>query len=260
MTLPFSTQVQELQRAIGVGADGLVSIKEAQDGGTVLGETLQRLYDIHVPKPHNISPPYMVDTYHGDVIDVQTLADNPQVAALMFKATQGLSYVDPLYKGRVLKARTTGKLIASYFFLTGSGSGGDQAKWWFENADWKPGEDVEVDWEPNPSGPNATYDIACEAVEAVKSLVGFRPMIYGSNYLHERVPDSDTTLIKCRLSLAAYNDHPKAPVGWDTIFTHQFTGDGQGPLPHTFPGASNALDISWFMGRTESQLIKEWAK
>lgn len=199
----------------------------------------------------------IIDVYHGDTVDIPLLTNNG-VQGVMMKATQGVNYIDPTFKDRMATARANGLLVGSYHF----GTGEDpivQAHHWLETAKPQAGDVLEFDWEDNPNGASMTYEQACAFVREVFQKIGRFPLLYGSNYLSEKIPSSgDSILFSCPLSLASYTAKPKIPRGWKNYTLWQFTGDGQGPFsPHTFPGAANPLDVCQFDG-TIAELRAGW--
>lgn len=190
----------------------------------------------------------IIDIYHGDTVDLSLLANNGVVACLM-KATQGSSITDSTYAARVQQARSLGLLVGSYHFADGSDAQ-TQVGHWLDTALPQPNEVLELDWEDN-GGNSATAGQVVKMVEAIFSKLGRYPLLYGSNFLQEKIPAHGAEILfNCPLSLASYNTTPKIPKGWDHYTLWQYTGDDQNAKisPHTFPGASNALDIYQYDG------------
>jgi lysozyme len=200
----------------------------------------------------------IIDTYRGDAVDIPLLANNG-VSAILMKATQGLAYVDLTFAPRYVLAGANGLLRGSYHFATGDDPV-KQVQHWFSIAMPGNSDALELDWEDNPQGSTATYDQVCRMVAEVQRLTGRYPLLYGSNFLREKIPAiGDSILFQCPLSLASYNRTPKLPRGWGKYTLWQYTGDDQNAAisPHTFPGASNALDIYQFDGTLEA-LRAQW--
>jgi len=198
----------------------------------------------------------IIDTFHGDVVDIPLLANNGVVAMLM-KATQGSSYVDPTFQDRHAAAQAAGLLTGSYHFADGSNPV-VQVEHWLQTAQFfNQKEAYEFDWEDN--GMNTmTYAGACAFVAEFFKRMGRYPLIYGSNFLREKIPATgDSILFECPLSLASYNTNPVIPRGWSKYTLWQYTDGQNGVSPHTFPGASNPLDIYQFDG-TIAQLKAAW--
>lgn len=199
------------------------------------------------------------DAYHGDDLDVALLSNNGPVA-LILKATQGISYVDPQFASRIIQARDNGLLTGSYHFADGSDPR-QQVAHWLGVVQPRANEVIAFDWENNPSGRTMSYAQACVFVQAVKDALGRWPMIYGSNLLKENIPAGagNSILFNCPLWLASYTTVPTLPRGWTEYALWQYTGDDANAkiTPHTFPGANAPLDISEFPG-TVAQLRNRW--
>ena len=198
----------------------------------------------------------IIDIFHGDTVDLPLLANNG-VCAVMMKATQGIIYTDPTYAVRRAQAASLGLLTGSYHFATGDDADVQVARW-IETAIPSEKDALELDWEDNGSN-SASYEQVCEIVQEVFRQLGRYPLLYGSNFLQEKIPAGDQILSKCPLSLASYTTTPKIPKGWSNYTLWQYTGDDQNAKisPHTFPGASNPLDVYQFDG-TIDQLIAAW--
>lgn len=186
------------------------------------------------------------------------MAQNGPVACIL-KATQGTSYVDPTFKSRIEQARAFGLLVGSYHF----GDASDpiaQVDHWLSVANPGAKDVLEFDWEDNPgSGGTMSYDQACAFVAEVRLRTGRFPLIYGSRMLNEEIPEGDSPLFDCPLSLASYNAVPKIPRGWKNYKIWQYTGDDANAKisPHTFPGAENPLDVYQFDGSV-AELRNHW--
>jgi lysozyme len=200
----------------------------------------------------------IIDTYHGDTIDIPLLANNG-VVAMMMKATQGISYVDPTYAQRRLDAQLYGLLTGSYHFATADDPK-KQVEHWLQTAQFFGNkESFEFDWEDNGNN-SMSYTQACTFVQEFFNRMGFYPLIYGSNFLREKIPATgDSILFKCPLSLASYTMTANLPRGWDHYTLWQYTGDNANShiSPHWFPGASNPLDVYQF-DNTVAELKNQW--
>lgn len=199
----------------------------------------------------------ITDLYHGDESPDFALMANNGVTAAILKATQGTGYVDPTFLSRILQARAAGLLTGSYHFADSSNPI-QQVGHWFDVATPGSKDLVELDWEDNGAG-SASYAQICAMVLEIFKRLGRYPLLYGSNFLREKIPSvGDSILFRCPLSLASYSSKPTLPRGWDRYTLWQYTGDDQGPnQPHTFPGAKGALDVSQFDGTIEA-LRNQW--
>src|SRR5262249_61585251 len=87
--------------------------------------------------------------------------------------------------------------------------------------------------------PNVTMTNARIFMETVKNEIGYYPHYYSfQSFILDRENQMDPGFWKkTKLWLAAYNNSPKWPKGiWEDPDMWQFTGDGNGPLPHQVPG------------------------
>lgn len=197
----------------------------------------------------------IVDLYHGDTVDLPLMANNG-VCGIIHKATQGSSITDSAFSTRRAVAASLGLLFGSYHFADNSDPA-QQASHWLAVANPSEADVLSLDWEDNGAH-SMSYEQACAFVEAVLKIAGRYPMLYGSNFLHEKIPAGDSILFKCPLWIASYNSAPKIPTGWAKAILWQYTDGTNGPNnPKTFPGAGNPLDISQFDG-TIDELIKAW--
>lgn len=199
----------------------------------------------------------IIDIYHGDKVNIPLMAQNG-VTACLLKATQGTGYIDPTFQERHAAATAYGLLTGSYHFMTGEDVGA-QFNHWMQQAQFFSGKEAyAVDWESNSGGSTASYAQVCQMVQLFFERVGRYPLLYGSNFLHEKIPTDDSILFKCPLWIAAYSSKPTIPIQWQKYTLWQYTGDGQSPnKPNTFPGAGNYLDVSRFDG-TIDELRAAW--
>jgi lysozyme len=206
----------------------------------------------------------IIDIYHEDDVDLDLLAQNG-VSAVMCKATEGGTGLDPLFKPRIQKVLANGLLPGCYHFATAAPVTDQLANWFGAVNAAVTAEDIpklawEFDLEDNGSN-TMSYDQACQFISGFRTLKGFAPLLYGSDLLFDFIDShpGDTLLRSCPLSIASYNgeNRPKLPPGWDHFTLWQGTGDGAGFSPHRFPGANNNLDVYQFDG-TLAQLRAAW--
>ena len=88
---------KEIQHVIGVTEDGVPGMI-----------TAMAIHERLVPATTGIQPPFVVDAYHLDDIDIPTLAANVDIAGIELKATEGASGIDPMYDKRIAQMRHTG--------------------------------------------------------------------------------------------------------------------------------------------------------
>lgn len=206
----------------------------------------------------------IIDCNHNDELNIPLVAQNG-VTAIIHKASQGLTFKDDKYIERKQQAHDAGLLWGAYHF----GNCKDavtQANTFLQFAAPTDNDVIVLDWEPvdgDPSPNDMTYNGACDFVEEVHRLTGRYPMLYGSNFLFEKIPThGDSVLAKCPLWLAAYNSNPTIPYSWKNYTLWQFTGDGTpaSAKPRTFVGCNNKpdyFDVSRYNGTVE-ELRAAW--
>src|ERR1043165_2723197 len=100
------------------------------------------------------------------VIDVSHYDDTPDwtkvaaagIAAVIHKATQGTSYVDPTFTSARSGVPAAGMLWGAYHFGTGDAEGSDQAKFFLDTVQPDAHTLCAIDFEPDPSGTSMTLD------------------------------------------------------------------------------------------------------
>lgn len=125
-----------------------------------------------------------------DVSHWQGAIDWPQVAGsgkrfVIMKATQGQSFLDPLYAANHAGARAVGLTVGAYHFATPSSDPNDpllEADWYVANAGLLPGDLVPaLDLEQNGGlSPSALQAWVGAWLAEVTARLGVRPMIYTS--------------------------------------------------------------------------------
>jgi len=179
----------------------------------------------------------VVDLSHqnGDV-DLKVAAADGSILGVIHKATQGLTYSDPLYDANRRKAADAGLLWGAYHFGTG-GDGVQQAEFYLQRT--MPIDDVllVLDFEANPQGPSMTLEEARAFVTHVKQSTGRFPGLYGGHYLKDLLGTSkDDVLANCWFWLSQYGPTAVVPPNWKTWTMWQYTDGGMGPAPHDVPG------------------------
>lgn len=206
----------------------------------------------------------VIDLYHGDEVDdsigFHAIRDSG-ILAVIHKATEGVAGVDPAYRARRERARSVGLLWGSYHFGH-HGSPIAQAEHYLNAIRPADGEVVCLDFEAQEGRPPMEVSEAEAFVEHIRHHLGRYPMLYsGQAFLREALGDAeptDTVLAKCPLWVARYSQQaPELPPAFTSYVLWQYTGDGQGPGPHTVPGIRNHVDRSKFNGTPES-LAEFW--
>src|SRR6185503_7987255 len=86
--------------------------------------------------------------------------------------------------------------------------------------------------------PNRLSTMSLDQVRHFLKLVGEatgrRPVLYAGTLLKEELAGlPDDFLAMHRLWWRHHAEQPSLPPGWDSHWLWQYTGDGDGPLPHT---------------------------
>lgn len=195
-------------------------------------------------------------SHHNGDVNLKTAATDGSIVGVIHKATQGLTYTDPLYDANRGKASDAGLLWGAYHFGTGS-DGVQQAEYFL--AQTTPADDVllVLDFEANPQGPSMTLEEARAFVTHVKQSTGRWPGLYGGHYLKDLLGTSkDEVLGNCWFWLSQYGPTAVVPVNWETWTMWQYTDGGMGPTPHDVPGIGRC-DRNRFNG-TITNLKRLW--
>lgn len=171
--------------------------------------------------------------------------------AVIIKATQGTSYINPICDSLYQAAKSAGKLLGVYHYASG-GNATAEADFFLDNIQGYIGEAMLVlDWE---SGENAQWGNSywCkEFCDRVYARTGINPVVYVQNSAVDQVAN----LTDNGLWIAQYADNN--PMGWvdspwNTItvnhIMHQYTSTGR------IYGWSGNLDLSLFYGDANAWL------
>jgi lysozyme len=175
-------------------------------------------------------------SHHNGTVDLKVAAAEGSILGVIHKATQGLTYSDPLYDANRLKAADAGLLWGAYHFGTG-GDGVQQAEFFLQRT--APVDDIllVLDFEANAQGPSMTLEEARAFVTHVKQATGRFPGLYGGHYLKDLLgPSTDAVLANCWFWLSQYGPTAVVPPNWKTWTMWQYTDGGMGPTPHDVPG------------------------
>ncbi len=178
------------------------------------------------------------------------------IAGVIHKATQGTSFIDPMFAANRAQAKDAGLLFGAYHFGVG-GDGVHQAAFFLETV--RPGDDelLVLDFEANPQGASMTLAEAREFVTHVKAVTNRWPGLYSGHYLKELLGGAtDSVLVNCWLWIAQYGPAPVIPPAWKKWTLWQYTDGAHGPQPHTVDGIG-ACDRDTFNG-TFDELRTFW--
>jgi lysozyme len=200
----------------------------------------------------------VVDLSHhnGNVDFAQAQADG--IVGIIHKATQGTSFVDPLYRSRSEPAKAAGLLWGAYHFGTGA-DGIEQADFFLRTVQPGPGPDVllVLDLEANGQGPSMTLDEARAFVTHIQSITGQWPGLYAGHYLKSLLGSAqDPVLGSCWFWLSQYGPTAVVPPAWPTWTMWQYTDGALGPDPHEVAGIGRC-DRDMFNG-SSGDLVQLW--
>jgi len=198
----------------------------------------------------------VIDISHWeDPIDFKKVAA-AGIVAIIAKATQGATGVDPAY-AKFKKAAAPYKFLwGSYHFGTGN-EVGSQVEHYLSIVKPTDRELVCLDFEPNPNGTTMTLNQAREFVSLFQHRTGRYPVLYSGYWLKESLNNKpDELLRKCPLWLSQYGPKPVLPVGWKKYTLWQYTDGTVGPEPHRVAGIG-PCDRNQFNG-TIAQLQRRW--
>lgn len=194
----------------------------------------------------------IIDLSHNNTISLRDARQNG-IAAVIHKATQGITFTDPMYAPRRAQAQKLGLLWGAYHFGT-SDNVPQQVTCFLDAAQLGPHDVAALDFETNPSGGSMTLAEAEMFVELFHAHTGSWPMIYGSALLPQIT--SGSPLVQCPLWIAQYTTEaqPSLPPAFSAYVLWQFT-DGTHPSPS--PTAGVAVDRDCYNG-TLQQLQSAW--
>lgn len=161
----------------------------------------------------------IIDLSHFNVRPDFKLAGTDGVMAVMHKATQGVSFLDPAYQSR--RSAAGDLRWGAYHFGDGT-DGSAQADFFLSKiADVRV---VALDFERNPKGASMTLDQARAFVNRVERVTGRWPGLYGGDYLKQLLGGAkDPVLGNCWLWLAQYGAEAILPANWTSWTMWQYT-------------------------------------
>ena len=194
-------------------------------------------------------------SHHEDSIDFVKVAA-AGIVAVIAKASQGTSWVDPAY-ARFKRAAAPQKFLwGSYHFGTAADV---EAQVTHYLATTKPNNNelVCLDFEKNPAGSTMTLRQARQFVRRFRERTNRRPVLYGGAWLKEQLAGkADELLSQCPLWISQYGPKPILPPGWKKYALWQYTDGKAGPAPREVNGIG-PCDHSQY-GGTIAQLRSRW--
>jgi len=167
-------------------------------------------------------------------------AKSAGIAAVIHKATEGATFLDPTYAARRPQAARAGLLWGAYHFGTADDPVA-QAHFFLESVQPAPPILV-LDYETNPSGLSMSIAQARTFVSTIQQLTGNWPGLYGGAWLKESLAETrDPVLANCWLWLSQFDPTAQIPSTWTAWTLWQFTDSA------TIPGIGRC-DLSRFNG------------
>jgi len=175
------------------------------------------------------------------------------ILAVLCKATQGSTWIDPTFVRRVIDASAAGLLVGAYHFADASAPSAQVTHFLTVAGHATPL--LAVDIEPNGMGETVSVAQAAEIVARLHAATGRLPLVYigrfGPSGIGAGLPNS--ILSRCPLWLPAYTaPSPICPPGWSHATLWQYTDKA------AVQGVSGPCDRSRFAG-TVDELRVWWA-
>lgn len=209
--------------------------------------------------------PKVVDLYHGDDLEYTDAEHDFRavyeagIRGIIHKATEGPHMVDSRYHEREKAARAAGLLWGAYHFMR-PGDPVQQVSHFLDQVHWSKSADEHTQFVLDHEDAGVPMWAALRWLQVVRQITGQTPWLYSGFLIRQQQDNRHMPAFgEFPLWLAEYGPEPKCPSPWSTCVLWQFTGDGQGPLPHTIPGiAHKNCDISSFAG-TDEELRAVWS-
>ena len=194
-------------------------------------------------------------SHHNGDVDLQK-AKAGGIAGIIHKATQGLTYVDPMFAANRKKAADAGLLFGAYHFGTGA-DGAQQADFFLKTVQPAASDLLVLDFEENTGGATMTLDQARAFVTRVQTATNRWPGLYGGHYLKQSLgAEDDPVLSNCWLWLSQYGPNAVIPDAWDEWTLWQYTDGAVGPNPQPVDGVG-VCDRNTYNG-TLAELMDFW--
>lgn len=207
--------------------------------------------------------PLVVDLSHHNEVEDWGAVYASGIRAVILKATQGSSFVDPDFAKRRVGALAAGLLVGAYHFADSSDVDAQVAHF-LTIVGSDAGTLLALDWEElyDAHGKRARAKEMSLAqvkrfLQAIFDETGQRPILYSGSLIKEVLNGkADPTLSAHRLWLPQYGLKAVLPPGFTSYWLWQYAADGKGPLPHNVPGISTPnIDMNVFGG---ADLAAEW--
>jgi len=203
--------------------------------------------------------PVIVDLSHHDNVQNWDAVKGFGILGVINKATEGEDFVDRTYRIRRQPARQRDILYGAYHFLR-PGDPIAQADHFLDVA-LSVSEPEKLLLALDHEDRRVSLDNAKQWLRHVNEKAGRAAVLYSGFLIKEQLGNRrDPFLAQHRLWLSHFSSNPVCPPNWAAPFIIQFTGDGQGPMPHHVPGIliEGGVDLDHF-GGTPEQLKDQWA-
>jgi lysozyme len=198
-------------------------------------------------------------SHHQATVDFGKI-NSAGIVGVIHKATEGLTFVDPMYATRQPLATQAGLLWGAYHFGTGD-DGSAQADFFLNTAN--PGAQtlIVLDYEANPEGDTMTLDQARDFINRVNQVTGRYPGLYSGQLIKQQlagVAPPDPVFANCFLWVAQYGEEgpTQIPPTFPTWTLWQYTDGVNGEGPYEVDGVGKC-DRNQFNGGLD-QLNKLW--
>jgi len=202
--------------------------------------------------------PRVVDVSHwqGRSINWQ-IAANAGLWGVINKCTEGsgsAGYVDDTYTLNRKAAAANNLDWGAYHFLR-PGSMSDQVNAFVSHAEPDANTLMALDHED----PRVSVTSAREFMDRLDQKLGRSCVLYSGFLIKQQLGAyHDPFWGSHRWWMAQYSANPQGQASWASIWLWQYTGDGNGLLPHSIPGVGTNIDINSY-GGTRDQLKADWA-
>lgn len=198
----------------------------------------------------------VVDLSHHNANPDFDQAAEAGILGVIYKASQGVSWVDSTYAAAEPKARAAGLMWGAYHFGDGS-DGVAQAQNFLSRLGDPANTLMVLDFEENPGGASMTLDQARAFITHIHDQTGQYPGFYSGSYIKQQLGDAaDPLLAQCWFWLAQYGPTAVVPQCWPTWTMWQYTDGTTNADPQTIPGLGKC-DRDRFNG-DEAGLRRLW--
>ena len=230
-------EVQKFQVKNSLVADGLI--------GPITINKINSLLAPELAKKETVAG---VDLYHGDQVGDWPKLIDAGIKFVFLKATEGIKYIDPMFKSRWEVAKLSHLIRGAYHFFRPSKNAIVQAQLFCDTVGKLDDEDLPLvlDWETTDDTTfKSDKENAMKFLNKVEQLSGKRPIIYISpSFANEMYLEVD--FFKYPLWIAHYRAKaPRVPQPW-TKWTFWQNAEDTRVL-----GINNPCDFNLFNGSLE---------